>query len=92
MKNPTITCPTCKGTGTSTLTKELRETFSMFDAKSRLTAKQVHETTTEELTLPAVNNRLETLRNLGLLDRVKDGRSFKYFLAKNRTAPKKVMA
>lgn len=89
MKSPTIRCKACNGTGNAPLGDELKTTLALFGRHSFFTAKQVHDDTIEKLSLPAINNRLETLRRAGLLGREKQGRAWRYYLPRKL---KKIMA
>lgn len=67
---------------------ELGETLRLFNSKSRYTAHDVRQIfidagkLTENVTPNAMNNRMEQLRRSGLLDRVRDGRHWRYFKIK----------
>lgn len=85
MKRPLIECPKCHGEhgGKVLLGDELFQTLEAIKDLEEATPADV----TARLALPegntAVNNRLEDLRNLGLVDRKKDPsnlRAFVYFL------------
>jgi len=70
-------CPTCNGHGESPLPEHLAETFALIPKRGSTCAEALHEQ------LPgaspnAQNNRLEKLRALGLVSRVRDGKRWKY--------------
>lgn len=77
-----IKCAACNGTGKQRLPEALERTIRLFKPKKRITASEAHELLAEhQITVAAVNNRLEDLRKLGLLNRKRDGKSYLYFLA-----------
>jgi hypothetical protein len=81
MKRPSIPCRKCNGTGQIELTGPLAEAFALFRGRQQKDAEAVKaELGLSEITVSAINNRLEDLRRLGLLDRKKKGRVFMYFL------------
>jgi len=77
MKKPSILCPSCSGSGRSPLPEHLAETFALIPRRGSTCAEKLHDQ------LPgaspnAQNNRLEKLRALGLVSRVRDGKRWKY--------------
>jgi len=83
MKNsPLIKCPTCAGEGTVQLNAELAETLAIFKRSDRLTSQDVKSNVKSDVTQNAITNRLEKLRAQGLLERVRVGKWFQYFLPK----------
>lgn len=81
MKDPTMPCPKCDGKGTCSLPTVLRETLDSFGSRSILSAVNLVEAS-KAVTHSALNNRLEKLRTLGFLTRERDGKLWKYRLAK----------
>ncbi len=77
-----INCPTCAGTGKTTMGDELHETLvavrSMRSATSMQLLEQLQRQDRTHIGLTACNNRLEELRTLGLLQRHKQGRCWVY--------------
>lgn len=75
-----VPCSLCRGTGKKKLAGPLADTFSLFPHQStRLTAEQICAKLGNDVNVTAMNNRLEKLRQLGLLDRFRAGHAFVYF-------------
>ena len=78
-KIPSICCPTCGGRGTTKLEGTLLKTFLEVRRFHSLSAVELHSLpTSEHVSITAINNRLEDLRQLGLLDRIRNGRRWVY--------------
>lgn len=69
-----VTCTKCNGTGTRRLSKHLMDTFHVVSYKGEATAADVHAALDETVILTAINNRLEDLRELGLLTVRREGK------------------
>lgn len=75
-----IKCPKCKGTGISCLPDGLQETFDQFKIGLKMSAEALKARFPEnEANITAFNNRLESLRKLGLLARTRSGKTWYYF-------------
>lgn len=80
LKNcPTIPCPKCGGAGRVYLSAELWATLVVLQRHRKATAARVHQDLGVMVSVPAVNNRLEDLRKLGLVRRRRNGVSVVYF-------------
>lgn len=78
-KRPNIPCPNCKGQGEVCLGDELARVLWLFThPRIRLHAGKVLELIKEEVSVTAMNNRLERLRKLDLLQRHRVGRAWHY--------------
>lgn len=77
-----VTCTTCKGTGQMLLTGRMADMLELFKRGRKMTAREIQAETSDGVHTTAINNRLERLRSFGLLDREKQGRALRYFLAK----------
>lgn len=74
MKPPITTCQECNGTGKAQLSEPLTETLSYL-GRRHLHAAQLQ---IPGVTPNAINNRLEKLRELGFVQRVRQGRFMIY--------------
>ncbi len=80
-KTPTmIECPTCKTPAKVPLGDELQATLDRIKPKMAFTAAQLHEKSKDCVSVNAMNNRLEKLRELSLLTRTRRGRNWLYAL------------
>ena len=80
-KLPRVVCGHCAGAGTVDMPKHLFDVLLAVRALGRATAREVRDRLRTRVSLTAFNNRLETLRSLGLLAREPiDGRSVVYHL------------
>lgn len=74
-----IPCPECHGKGEVPLPEWAVEVMALFKPKNaELTSEQVSEKTGDEVTLNAINNRLERLRDLHFLKRRRVGKWWHY--------------
>lgn len=73
-----VTCTKCNGTGKRRLSKHLMEAFHVVSYKGEATAADVHAALDETVILTAINNRLEDLRELGMLTVKKRGKQNLY--------------
>lgn len=80
-------CRHCKGAGRVPLPAHLTRTLALFSPTTALTATDVHASVREAkpTTIEAMNGRLEDLRSLGLLKRVRAGRVWIYSLPETTT-------
>ncbi len=78
-KRPTITCPKCRGLGDVYLGGELWSVLQLFLHSRRLSSVDVMAILKLDAHPTAINNRLEDLRGLGFLERVRSGRRWMYF-------------
>lgn len=76
MKTPTIECPECKGTGSTKLPELLTATLSALGKKA-YTAHELNDWF-PTVTPNAINNRLESLRRLGFVQRERRGKFWLY--------------
>lgn len=74
MKPPLIECDTCHGTGRAPLSELLTETLWLL-GHTKCTAADL---TPKHLTVNAINNRLESLRALGFVQRQRRGKFWVY--------------
>lgn len=80
MKPPLIPCGRCDGTGKVQLPPELFATLMLMVERRGLTAPQLAETMPHCASKSAANQRLETLRSLGLARRDRfDGKTWVYY-------------
>lgn len=82
MKPPVkIICPQCDGSGMVRLSELLMDTLYVVRQRPGCDAKEVKLCldTTNDFHVTAFNNRLETLKELGLLTRKKCGKAWKYW-------------
>ena len=93
--HPIIKCPRCDGSGRVVLNGLLATTLALVSFQSE--GVTVNEAWRRNLTawpssnikITAINNRLEELRRLGLVDRKKEGRAWRYFVIKPSNQRKK---
>lgn len=82
MKRPLVKCPTCNGSGFGPISDPLFEAFRFVSKHPGSTPPEVFNgimnTSGYVPHVTAINNRLETLFNLGLVVRSKWGRAWKY--------------
>lgn len=76
MKTPTIKCPECAGSGTVKLPELLAETLASL-GKRKFTAAEISGDF-PTITVNAINNRLESLRRLGFVQRERRGKFWLY--------------
>lgn len=77
-----IHCRQCGGTGRQSMPEHFRETFGIVKRLRNATAESVANALKWEGSVNAMNNRLEAMREAGLLTRSKRGRNFFYVPAK----------
>jgi hypothetical protein len=76
---PKICCPKCNGSGHVDLYPDLLETLKLVRTLKLPTASAIKpRLTNQQMSVTAVNNRLEDLRKLGLVDRTRQGRQWVY--------------
>lgn len=75
---PTIECPTCAGTGRAPMPEALQETLDVLPKRGTFTAADIQTKIPSTVTINAVNNRLEALRELGMLKRERNGKFWNY--------------
>lgn len=76
---PTMKCPNCAGTGRSSLPEALQETFDAIPKRGRqFRASDIQALVPGAVTVNAINNRLEALRDLGFLQRERWGKYWLY--------------
>lgn len=80
-KRPQIECPKCSGEGRIALTDALFETLAALSRGKSLSASEARHLVLSVVTTSAMNNRLEELRTLGLVKRVRCGKVWKYSAA-----------
>ncbi len=76
-----IKCDKCGGKGEVELHEPYTSMFKLVQEKGPISSQEITDQLTESVTVPAINNRLEYLRGLGLIDRSKVGRSWLYSAA-----------
>lgn len=83
---PKIQCPTCHGNRVIELKGELRAAYEIIAGKRKgLTSSETHKLLNIKIGKSAVNNRLEDLRKIGLAERTREGRSWRYKAVKQKT-------
>lgn len=75
---PTMQCPTCEGTGRAPLPEALQETLNVMPKKGTFTAADLQSKIPSTVTVNAMNNRLESLRDLGMVKRERNGKFWNY--------------
>lgn len=75
---PTIECPTCSGTGRAPLPEAIQETLDILPKRGQFTAADIQPKVPGTVTVNAINNRLEYLRDLGILKRERNGKFWNY--------------
>lgn len=77
---PLVKCSSCKGKGRTRLSRVLNETLQVLrDSDKPMKASEVLEILGAADVHPtAINNRLEDLRDFGLVSRKKEGNAFYY--------------
>lgn len=81
-----IPCPECNGEGEVPLPSHLSKTLDMIPPRSSRTAVELHDAA-PEIATTTFNARIEYLRDLGLLIRVRDGRSWSYSRVPEHAVP-----
>lgn len=71
-------CPECHGTGARPLPEHLAETIRLFARGQKRIASEVHKALKLDVTVSAMNARLEDLRKAGLLKRERKGKTWVY--------------
>lgn len=79
MKTPTKKCKACKGTGMAPLARPYRETLRAFQGGRTHTS---YDLASKALTAGAIAMRLERLCSWGFLARKREGKFWRYSLAK----------
>lgn len=88
MTQTKVPCRHCNGKGSNPLAKELSDTLALFKGAKQFNSEEAQQALgLGDISRNAINNRLEDLRALGLIDRIRKGRSFYYFKAGAKTAP-----
>lgn len=83
---PKIQCPTCHGSRVIELKGELRAAFDVLaSSRKGFTSSETHKSLGLAIGKSAVNNRLEDLRRLGLAERTREGRNWRYKAIKRKT-------
>lgn len=82
MKQPTVTCPKCNGSGKVDLDGVLAATLEIVRLSKGADVFQVHSAVPDKVSVTAINNRLEDLRRLGLVFRNRVGRRWIYHYTK----------
>jgi hypothetical protein len=77
MKRPDILCHKCNGSGREEMPKLFHDLWKHL-AKPR-TAEELLGKIPDEVGITAINNRLERMRAIGLLNRVRHGKFWKYY-------------
>lgn len=75
-----VTCKTCKGTGQMALSEVLQNTLEELQATPGRTAPEIINRF-PGVGVTALNNRLEDLRALGLVERKRHGKRWRYYPA-----------
>ena len=75
---PTEKCTRCNGTGKTPLSDEMQTLYQAFTARNELNANQAALLIEWKGHPTAINNRLEHLRELGLLQRRKSSKNWIY--------------
>lgn len=75
-----IKCPKCEGNGEIDMPSTHARTLRLFTKSSDLSADVARDKLGEDITVNALNGRLEDLRELGRLDRYREGKTYFYFL------------
>lgn len=78
---PDITCRSCGGTGAERLPLVLWDVLNLWDLGGEWAAPEVAAVL--DMTPTAANNRLESLRELGFVDRFKRGKRWIYRLVRS---------
>lgn len=76
MKCTLVTCPTCRGTGKSKLSRVLEETLAKVPKTNAASTEAIMLAVGDPYInrLTAMNNRLDSLTKLGLVEKQRDGR------------------
>lgn len=86
MKPPIIACSKCNGTGKIELPAPLLEVLTVMNDEPRKMwlVSEIHKLAPNYTSfgVTAINNRLEALRELGLVTREKFGKQWRYFIPK----------
>ena len=79
---PTRPCPTCEGKGTTPIPDPLQQVLSILrlHGADGMTASEVWANSSDKIGITAVNNRFEALRELELVERLRDGKAWRYKL------------
>lgn len=77
-KRPTIPCPTCKGEARVPISDELMEVLLFIRRRTGADAQTVFDKLGAKISISGINNRLEYLREIGLLRRERRGRRWFY--------------
>lgn len=72
-----ITCDKCEGKGTMEMPEGLLETLALIPKKAGVTTEEIHGKI-PGITRNAQNNRLEKLRALGFVKRIREGKFWRY--------------
>lgn len=82
MKRPSVQCRKCEGKGEQPLDDVLWNTLQLLAKLKRASAPEMYEKAPDKsfLVPSAINQRLEDLRKLNLVDRVREGKVWKYFV------------
>lgn len=75
---PEIDCPKCVGSGKITLNHRLADTLKLVKKHKKVTARFICELIDFRVQPSAINNRLELLRKMELVKRVRSGASYLY--------------
>lgn len=92
--HPIIKCPRCDGSGRVVLNGLLATTLALVSFQSEgVTVSEAWQRNltawpSSKIKITAMNNRLEELRKLGLVDRVRDERAWRYFVVKSKRKTK----
>lgn len=84
LKPPSVTCPTCKGAGETTLSSKLSKAYVALRQIRGGFAKDVLKHLKARVTVGAISNRLEDLRRLKLVSRQRIGKAFRYTANKEK--------
>ena len=80
--DPTLECTSCAGKGRVPLPEHLAVLLPILRKNPGSTTEDVKDALAEDLSIPAINNRLSDLVTLGLVIRHREGKWFHYSLAK----------
>lgn len=79
LTRPMVECECCCGSGKAPLSETLWSTLRVVVGLGKATAAQIAGLSPDRVAHTAMNNRLEHLRDLGLVERQKSGREWLYY-------------
>jgi predicted transcriptional regulator len=79
---PTLECPSCEGKGRIPLPEHLAVLLPILRRNPGATTEKVKSSLGEDITMNGISNRLSDLVGLGLVTRTREGKWFRYTIAK----------